>query len=199
MSSSAMIPCCETDRPNEGSGGWREAERWPYTGEELGRYGFEDHPFGENRIHAFWDEMHPPTRLSGPCCIPPPPPRNRIRLFHTSNIRRKVKTYSAGGGLAGLRRHPAYKGVFEDARWWSAPWSTPLARIIPTRSGASSCPSPACTTACPTPLPGFACSTTPAWPSNPATGIWPGTHRLRGRRRPSRRRRVYPVRIPTRP
>ena len=29
-----------------------------HTGDEVSHYGFEDHPFSEDRIHAFWDEMH---------------------------------------------------------------------------------------------------------------------------------------------
>ena len=88
-----------------------------YTGEELGRYGFEDHPFGENRIHAFWDEMHIrhfdyQVRVLHPAIAT----EEQIRLFHTSNYVEKVKTYSeVGEGLLDYGDTPAYKGVFEDA------------------------------------------------------------------------------------
>ena len=56
-----------------------------YAGEELGRYGFEDHPFGEDRIHAFWDEMHRrhfdyQVRVFEPAMAT----EEQLRLFHTT-------------------------------------------------------------------------------------------------------------------
>ncbi|MGB5064999.1 MAG: acetoin utilization protein AcuC [Candidatus Competibacter sp.] len=88
-----------------------------YTGEELGRYGFEDHPFGENRIHAFWDEMlirHFDYQVR---VLPPATAtEEQIRLFHTPSYVEKVKAYSeVGEGLLDYGDTPAYKGVFEDA------------------------------------------------------------------------------------
>ena len=88
-----------------------------YTGEELGRYGFEDHPFGEDRIHAFWDEMHLrhldyQVRVFHPALAS----EDQLKLFHTVEYVDKVKTLSeAGEGLLDYGDTPAYKGVFEDA------------------------------------------------------------------------------------
>lgn len=88
-----------------------------YAGEELGRYGFEDHPFGENRIHAFWDEMHRrhfdyQVRVLSPVMAS----EDQLRLFHTDAYVDKVKRFSAaGGGLLDYGDTPAYRGVFEDA------------------------------------------------------------------------------------
>ena len=88
-----------------------------YTGEELGRYGFEDHPFGENRIHAFWDEMHR-RQLDYQVRILPPiqATEQQLLLFHTPGYLEKVRTLSEiGHGLLDYGDTPAYKGVFEDA------------------------------------------------------------------------------------
>ena len=88
-----------------------------YSGEALGRYGFEDHPFGENRIHAFWDEMHRrqfdyQVRIWQPTAAT----EDQLRLFHTPAYVEKVKTLSElGHGLLDYGDTPAYKGVYEDA------------------------------------------------------------------------------------
>lgn len=88
-----------------------------YAGEELGRYGFEDHPFGEDRIHAFWDEMHIrhldyQVRVFHPASAT----EEHLKLFHTPEYVEKVKIYSeAGEGVLDYGDTPAYKGVFEDA------------------------------------------------------------------------------------
>ena len=88
-----------------------------YAGEELGRYGFEDHPFGEDRIHAFWDEMHIrqldyQVRVFSPALAT----EEQLRLFHTRDYVEKVKILSeTGDGLLDYGDTPAYKGVFDDA------------------------------------------------------------------------------------
>ncbi|MCP5157821.1 MAG: acetoin utilization protein AcuC [Gammaproteobacteria bacterium] len=88
-----------------------------YTGEELGRYGFDDHPFGEDRIHAFWDEMHIrhfdyQVRIFHPVMAT----EEQLTLFHTPDYIEKVKTLSeTGEGLLDYGDTPAYRGVFEDA------------------------------------------------------------------------------------
>jgi acetoin utilization protein AcuC len=88
-----------------------------YAGEELGRYGFEDHPFGEGRIHAFWDEMHIrhldyQVRVLHPAMAT----EEQIKLFHTPDYVEKVRIFSeAGDGLLDYGDTPAYKGIFEDA------------------------------------------------------------------------------------
>lgn len=91
-----------------------------YTGEELGKYGFgEDHPFGGERIHAFWDEMHRrdlefQVRIFDPVMAD----EKQLRLFHTSDYIAKVKTYSAKGeGMLDYGDTPAYPGVFEAASY----------------------------------------------------------------------------------
>lgn len=88
-----------------------------YTGEELGRYGFEDHPFGEDRIHAFWDEMlirNFDYQVRVLC--PDRATEEQLCLFHTAAYIEKVKIYSEiGEGLLDYGDTPAYKGVFEDA------------------------------------------------------------------------------------
>ena len=88
-----------------------------YTGDEVSHYGFEDHPFSEDRIHAFWDEMHirqlaDQVRILHPMMAT----EDQIQLFHTPTYVDKVKTYSeAGTGLLDYGDTPAYKGIFEDA------------------------------------------------------------------------------------
>lgn len=89
-----------------------------YIGDELGRYGFgDDHPFGEDRIHAFMDEMHRrqldfQVRIFDPVSTD----IDHLKLFHTPEYVAKVRDYSARGeGLLDYGDTPAYKGVFEDA------------------------------------------------------------------------------------
>ena len=88
-----------------------------YTGDEVSHYGFEDHPFSEDRIHAFWDEMHV-RQLADQVRIlhPTMATEDQIRLFHTPEYVEKVKIYSeVGEGLLDYGDTPAYKGVYEDA------------------------------------------------------------------------------------
>ncbi|MBK8184012.1 MAG: acetoin utilization protein AcuC [Candidatus Competibacteraceae bacterium] len=88
-----------------------------YTGDEVSHYGFEDHPFSEDRIHAFWDEMHI-RQLADQVRIlyPTLATEGQIGLFHTEKYINKVKTLSEiGEGLLDFGDTPAYKGVYEDA------------------------------------------------------------------------------------
>ncbi|MBK8507912.1 MAG: acetoin utilization protein AcuC [Candidatus Competibacteraceae bacterium] len=88
-----------------------------YTGDEVSHYGFEDHPFSEDRIHAFWDEMHirqlaDQVRILHPVMAS----EEQLRLFHTAEYVEKVKHHSkTGEGLLDYGDTPAYKGVYEDA------------------------------------------------------------------------------------
>ncbi|MFZ1327292.1 MAG: acetoin utilization protein AcuC [Candidatus Contendobacter sp.] len=88
-----------------------------YSGEALGRYGFDDHPFGEDRIHAFWDEMHRRQfDYQVKILEPSTATEEQLRLFHTTAYIEKVKKLSKiGHGLLDYGDTPAYKGVFEDA------------------------------------------------------------------------------------
>lgn len=89
-----------------------------YLGEELGRYGFgDDHPFGEDRIHAFMDEMHRrdldyQVRIYDSVAAT----EAQLLLFHTPAYVAKVKACSeTGEGMLDYGDTPAYKGVFEHA------------------------------------------------------------------------------------
>lgn len=88
-----------------------------YTGDEVSHYGFEDHPFSEDRLHAFWDEMHV-LQLADQVRIlhPMMATEAQIALFHTEKYIEKVKHLSEiGEGLLDFGDTPAYKGVYEDA------------------------------------------------------------------------------------
>ncbi len=89
-----------------------------YVGDELGRYGFgDDHPFGEDRIHAFMDELHRQqldyqVRIFDPVLAD----EEQLLLFHTPEYVNKVKALSeTGEGMLDYGDTPAYKGVFQDA------------------------------------------------------------------------------------
>jgi acetoin utilization protein AcuC len=91
-----------------------------YTGDEIGRYGFgDDHPLGENRIYAFWDEMHRRNlAFQVRICDPVIASEAQLKLFHTPEYVEKVKAYSqAGKGMLDYGDTPAYQGVFEDASY----------------------------------------------------------------------------------
>jgi acetoin utilization protein AcuC len=66
-----------------------------YTGDEIGRYGFgDDHPLGENRIYAFWDEMHRRNlAFQVRICDPVIASEAQLKLFHTPEYVEKVKDY----------------------------------------------------------------------------------------------------------
>ena len=87
-----------------------------YLGEQLGRYGFgDDHPFGEDRIHAFMDEMHRreldwQVRIfeSVPCT------EAELLLFHTPEYVARVQEGSrTGEGMLDYGDTPAYVGVYD--------------------------------------------------------------------------------------
>ncbi len=89
-----------------------------YTGDKLGSYGFgDDHPLGEDRIHAFWDEMHRrQLEFQVRICDPVMASEEQLKLFHTQDYVEKVKAHSeTGEGMLDYGDTPAYKGVFEDA------------------------------------------------------------------------------------
>ncbi len=88
-----------------------------YQGDQIGRYGFDDHPFSVDRIHAFWDEMHRrhldyQVRVFSPM----PAADEDLLLFHTPDYVERVKHVSdTGEGLLDDGDTPVYKGVFDDA------------------------------------------------------------------------------------
>ena len=89
-----------------------------YFGEALGRYGFGDnHPFGPDRIHAFWQE----TRKRGldqrvSVVSPVYCSESDLLAFHDVEYLERVKRQSASGeGFLDCGDTPAFKGVFDAA------------------------------------------------------------------------------------
>jgi len=91
-----------------------------YFGDDLGRYGFgEGHPFGPDRIHAFWKEtvkrgLDRRLDIAAPVLCA----QDTIARFHTAEYIERVKAQSRSG--AGYLDHgdtPAFEGVFEAASY----------------------------------------------------------------------------------
>jgi len=89
-----------------------------YFGDTLGAYGFGDgHPFGPDRIHAFWKETTKrgldkkvSVRLPRACTD------TDLALFHTPEYINRAKTLSAAGlGFLDAGDTPAIKGIYESA------------------------------------------------------------------------------------
>lgn len=89
-----------------------------YIGEKLARYGFgEGHPFGPDRMDAFWNEAKR-QGLDQKVIIADPveAPEELIHRFHTSNYIERVKQLSESGeGYLDYGDTPAFKGVYEAA------------------------------------------------------------------------------------
>jgi acetoin utilization protein AcuC len=89
-----------------------------YFGESLGRYGFGDgHPFGPDRIDAFWQEtvkrgLDKQLSIATPKQSPDAP----LLAFHTERYLNQVKQQSeTGAGYLDQGDTPAFKGVYEAA------------------------------------------------------------------------------------
>lgn len=87
-----------------------------YIGENLARYGFgEGHPFGPDRMDAFWREavkrgLDKRARVA----IPASCSQEEILQFHTREYVDRVKQQSiTGSGYLDYGDTPAFKGVFE--------------------------------------------------------------------------------------
>ena len=89
-----------------------------YIGEALARYGFgEGHPFGPDRMDAFWHEAIK-QRLDQRVAIADPVQAvdELIHRFHTASYIERVKILSkAGEGFLDYGDTPAFKGVYEAA------------------------------------------------------------------------------------
>ncbi len=89
-----------------------------HTGDALGRYGFGgDHPFGADRLHAFWDEMYR-RQLDYQVRVFEPVSASieELELFHDRSYVERVRTCSiSGDGMLDYGDTPAYKGVYEAA------------------------------------------------------------------------------------
>ncbi len=89
-----------------------------YYGEELARYGFGDgHPFGPDRLGAFWQEaqrqgLDQAARL----CEPAVADETSLGRFHTPDYIARVKAQSVTGeGYLDYGDTPAFAGVYEAA------------------------------------------------------------------------------------
>ena len=89
-----------------------------YHGEALGRYGFgEGHPFGPDRMDAFWRELQG-QGLDRRAGIRPPvlAPREVLERFHTPEYVSRVEAQSRTGlGYLDYGDTPAFPGVYEAA------------------------------------------------------------------------------------
>lgn len=89
-----------------------------YVGEGLRRYGFgDDHPFGPDRLDAFWNEACR-QGLDSKVSVQEPVMAERamIEQFHTPDyVDRVVSQSKTGSGLLDYGDTPAFPGVFEAA------------------------------------------------------------------------------------
>ncbi|WP_455234191.1 acetoin utilization protein AcuC [Thiogranum longum] len=89
-----------------------------YVGPALAQYGFgEGHPFGPDRMHAFWKRM---VETGLDKCVEVREPvkgsDEQILAFHTASYLDKVKKQSqTGSGYLDWGDTPAFKGVYEAA------------------------------------------------------------------------------------
>jgi len=89
-----------------------------YIGPELARYGFgEGHPFGPDRMDAFWNEtikQELDKRVS--ITAPQEATADAIGRFHTAEyIERVINQSETGEGFLDYGDTPAFKGVYEAA------------------------------------------------------------------------------------
>lgn len=91
-----------------------------YFGEALGRYGFgAGHPFGPDRIHAFWKEtLKQGLQKRVNVALPVACSENDLLQFHTRAYVDQVKRQSeSGDGFLDCGDTPAFKGIFEAASY----------------------------------------------------------------------------------
>lgn len=89
-----------------------------YCGEELTRYGFgAGHPFGPDRLHAFWSEtVRQGLDKRVTTGVPRSCSEDELRRFHTAEYVAYVKARSnEGTGFLDAGDTPAFPGVFEAA------------------------------------------------------------------------------------
>ncbi len=91
-----------------------------YYGDALGRYGFgEGHPFGPDRIDAFWKEavrqgLDKKVAVGSPVMCT----EEEIARFHTRDYIERVKQLSkTGAGYLDYGDTPAFKGMYEAASY----------------------------------------------------------------------------------
>ncbi len=91
-----------------------------YVGDELASYAFGNgHPFGPDRLHAFWDEVVRSGLDRRLGLLPPVTCTEQdLLLFHDAPYVDRVRHASTtGGGYLDCGDTPAFRGVFEAACW----------------------------------------------------------------------------------
>lgn len=93
---------------------------WVYVGEALAHYGFgQGHPFGPDRMQAFWDEacrqgLHERVQIGTPVLAC----QEAIERFHAHDYVERVKSQSLSGhGYLDYGDTPAFRGVYEAAAY----------------------------------------------------------------------------------
>jgi acetoin utilization protein AcuC len=89
-----------------------------YVGEDLKRYGFGDgHPFGPDRMDAFWREACDQRLDTAVCvCDPVTASREDIARFHEDRyIDRVIELSALGHGYLDHGDTPAFEGIYEAA------------------------------------------------------------------------------------
>ena len=89
-----------------------------YFGDALGDYGFgQNHPFGPDRIHAFWKEtVKQGLDKKVDIGIPRICEREDLTRFHTEkHVERVFQLSKNGNGYLDCGNTPAFKGMFEAA------------------------------------------------------------------------------------
>ena len=166
-------------------------------GEQLSAYGWPgSHPFGLDRHGAFEDALAKLdlrdglVRETGRMAT-----LKELGRFHSRPYLQFVRDrceedqgYLDGGDT------PAGRGLTKPPGMWPGRRSMLLNASWRAGPATLSCRSADCIMPAGSTLPDFACSTTSGGHRNPARGIWIATHRLRGYRCASRRRRLLCLR-----
>ena len=89
-----------------------------YVGDELARYGFgEGHPFGPDRLGAFWSQAQSSSldqRVMQ--CAPVSVGQDVIERFHTpAYVARVIRQSASGDGYLDSGDTPAFQGIYESA------------------------------------------------------------------------------------
>jgi acetoin utilization protein AcuC len=91
-----------------------------YIGDELAGYGFgQGHPFGPDRLGAFW-KLAQASGLDRRVaqCAPVLADRSVVERFHTPEyVERVIRQSASGSGYLDAGDTPAYPGVYESARY----------------------------------------------------------------------------------
>jgi acetoin utilization protein AcuC len=89
-----------------------------YYGEALAAYGFgDDHPFGPDRLDAFWNTaclsgLNSKVQIASPVSAS----KQELELFHTHSYIEKLILLSAeGSGILDCGDTPAFPGIYESA------------------------------------------------------------------------------------